>query len=85
MNIETAISLIKSGKFFTAEFTKKDGTSRRIHARSGVRKYVKGTGMAWSPSDRGYLSVYDLQKKEYRLINTQTITKVNGNEIQYGR
>lgn len=81
MNIETAISLIKSGKFFSAEFIKKDGTKRRILARHGVRKYVKGAGMSWSPSERGYISVYDLQKKEYRLINTKTLTKINNIQL----
>lgn len=81
MTIDKAIELMKSGRFFSAEFVKKDGSTRKILARTGVKKYVTGKGMSWSPSERGYVSVYDVQKKEYRLINTKTLTKINNTEL----
>jgi hypothetical protein len=81
MTIDKAIELMKSGRFFSAEFVKKDGSTRKILARTGVKKYVTGKGMAWSPSERGYVSVYDVQKKEYRLINTKTLTKINNTQL----
>ena len=59
MNIEEAIKTIKSGRFFSAEFTKKDGSQRRIVGRVGVKKYLTGRGMSWNPSDKGYIPVYD--------------------------
>ena len=31
-------------KFFEVEFIKKDGTLRKMNARRGVSRYVKGTG-----------------------------------------
>ena len=82
MNIEEAIKTIKSGRFFSAEFTKKDGSQRRIVGRVGVKKYLTGRGMAWNPSDKGYIPVYDLEKSEYRMLNTKTLTKVNNNDIK---
>ena len=81
MTIDKAIELMKSGRFFSAEFVKKDGSTRKILARTGVKKYVTGKGMAWSPSERGYVGVYDVQKKEYRLINTKTLTKINNTQL----
>ena len=81
MTIDKAIELMKSGRFFSAEFVKKDGSTRKILARTGVKKYVTGKGKAWSPSERGYVSVYDVQKKEYRLINTKTLTKINNTQL----
>ena len=82
MNIEEAIKTIKSGRFFSAEFTKKDGSQRRIVGRVGVKKYLTGRGMSWNPSNKGYIPVYDLEKSEYRMLNTKTLTKVNNNDIK---
>ena len=59
---------MKSGKIFTAEFIKKDKTKRVINCRTKVSKYVKGVGLSFDPMAKNLLSVYDLQKKEYRFI-----------------
>jgi hypothetical protein len=86
VNIKSAIAIIKSSKFFSAEFIKKDGSVRYIHGRSGVKKYLKPNAkpQAYNPSELGYISVYDMHKKSYRLINAQTIIKVNGMEVSRG-
>ena len=81
MNIEEAIKTIKSGRFFSAEFIKKDGTLRQIVARTGVRKYLTGRGRTWDPEEKGYVTVWDTQKAEYRMLNTNTLLKVNGNKL----
>lgn len=79
MNKKTAIAIIKSGKFFSCEFTKKDGSIRHLVGRSGVKKHLKPNAQpkTYDPSELGYATVYDLQEKDYRLINLQTLTKVN--------
>lgn len=84
MNKKEAIAIIKSSRFFSAEFIKKDGTIRYIRGRSGVKKYLKpnAKAQAYKPSDMGYLTIWDMAKKEYRLINSQTITKINGKEVK---
>jgi hypothetical protein len=84
MNKKQAIAIIKSSRFFSAEFIKKDGTIRYIYGRSGVKKYLKADAkpQAYKPSDLGYLTIWDMQKKAYRLINSQSIIKVNGIEIK---
>lgn len=81
-----AIAIIKSKKFFSAEFIKKDGTVRFIYGRSGVKKHLKPNAkpQVYKPSEMGYLTIWDMQKKEYRLINSQTIIKINGMEVTRG-
>lgn len=80
MNTKQAIEIIKSKRFFSAEFIKKDGSVRYITGQYGVMKHLKPNAkpQAYKPSERGYLTIWDLQKKEYRLLNTQTIVKLNG-------
>lgn len=48
------------GKIFSIEFIKKDGTTRLMAARLGVRKGVKGNG-AFRPSH--LVTVYEMRGK----------------------
>jgi len=61
------------GKFFTVAFIKKDGTERTMNARLNVRKYLKGGELKYNPSEMGYVPVYDMAAKGYRMVNTNTI------------
>jgi hypothetical protein len=81
--VKDAIEIIKSKRFFSAEFIKKDGTTRYIFGRYGVKKHLKvdAKPQAYKPAERGYLTVWDMQKKQYRLINTQTIITINHQSI----
>lgn len=71
------LDIIKStrGKFFSVEFTKKDGTCRKMTARLGVSKFVTGAGLKFDPESRGLVTVYEPRKKAYRFVNINTITK----------
>ena len=64
----------KDGKTFTVEFVKKDGTKRVMNARLGVKKGVNGKGMAYKPTERGLLPVYDMANKGFRMVNFETVT-----------
>lgn len=73
-----------NGLFFTVEFIKKDGSTRLMNCRTGVKKYLSDNGKKiklTSPIDNGILRVYDLQAKGYRSINIDTIKKINYNKI----
>lgn len=63
-----------NGKFVTVRFVKKDGTVRTMTCRTGVRKHLKGGQSTLDPSR--YLTVFDVQKGEYRAINRDTILSV---------
>ena len=70
-------SLIEStrGKFFAVTFTKKDGSTRRMVARLGVRKHVTGKGLRYNPADYGLVCVWDAQCRGYRMVNLKTISR----------
>jgi hypothetical protein len=70
-------------KIFSVEFIKKDGSVRNMNARLGVKKFTKGVGMAYEPTDYGLIVAFDMQKMAYRMINTNTLisAKVAGQEF----
>lgn len=83
--LEAYVKLMGSeGKIFTAEFIKKDGTKRVMNCRRGVTKGVKGVGLRFDPLQKLLMPVFDMQKKEFRMINldTMTLVKVGGKEYQ---
>ena len=84
MNTKEVITVIKSKRFFSAEFIKKDGSVRYIRGMYGVSKHLKPNAkpQPYKPAERGYLTIWDMAKKEYRLLNTQTIITFNGQPIQ---
>jgi len=89
--METRNTLIKlieflKGRFFTVEFTKKDGTKRIMNCRTGVKKYLSNNGkkiQITQPIDNGILRVFDLQKNQHRSINLDTVNRITFNKLTY--
>ena len=92
--MKTAKELLKemnSGKIFTAEFIKKDGTPRTITARTGVKKGNKGIGLSFDPIAKNLLPVLDMElskkvddiNKAKRFINLSTIIWVQISGVKY--
>jgi len=81
-----AKQLIKDtkGKFFTVTFIKKDGTTRVMNARLGVKAYLKGGELPYDPEAKGLIPVYDVKTKDYRMVNINTITdlKIGSNTYE---
>jgi hypothetical protein len=66
------------GKIFWVHFYKKDGSPRKMIARTGVKKGVKGTGRGFkNPLEMPYVRVFDMKKREWRMINLDTITEMH--------
>jgi hypothetical protein len=65
--------LATNGRFFSVSFIKKDGSERKMTARLGVKKDIKGVGMKYDPLERNLIVVFDIHKKAYRMINLSTI------------
>jgi len=81
---DEAKQLIKDtkGKFFTVTFIKKDGTTRIMNARLGVKAYLKGGELPYDPEAKGLIPVYDVKTGDYRMVNINTITDLKiGNNI----
>ena len=60
--------LTKTGKIFSANFTKKDGTERTMVCRVGVSKHLKGKGLGYDAKAKRNLIVFDMNKGGYRTI-----------------
>lgn len=75
------------GKFFTVEFTKKDGTLRKMNARLGVTKHLKGGTKGYDDAAHNFLTVFDLGKKAYRTVAIDRIEKLcyNGKVWKRGK
>jgi len=63
-------------KIFTVTFTKKDGSTRVLNGRRGVRKGLNGVGMKYNPAEKGLITVYDLKVKDYRSVRVDTVIQV---------
>ena len=76
--------LAQEGKLFGVEFVKKDKTIRRMSARLGVRKGVKGVVDRKAEDDRlNLLTVYDFNADKtdetqggFRRVNLSTVRSV---------
>lgn len=67
-------------RFFAVAFQKRDGTVRYMVCRKGVRKYLRGGELPYDPESRLLLSVFDVSKQEYRMVNIASLIsfKVGG-------
>jgi hypothetical protein len=74
------------GTIFSVEFYKKDGSYRKMKARFGVAKDLKGKGLAYDPLDKGLINVWDMDKQAYRMITVDRIEqlKVKGKTYKFG-
>jgi hypothetical protein len=86
INRDQVEQLIKDtkGKFFTVTFIKKDGTTRVMNARLGVKAYLKGGDLPYDAASKGLIPVFDIPKRAYRMININTISdlKIGNNEYK---
>jgi hypothetical protein len=75
--VEKAKKVIEStkGRTFTAVFTKANGERRTINCRLGVSKHSKG-GISSTAHIPTLVTVFDMQKKQYRNINLNTIEEI---------
>lgn len=67
-----ALGKIKAsrGKIFTASVIKRsNGERREMNCRLGVSKYVTGEGLKFDPAKKNLITVYDMQKNGYRMLN----------------
>lgn len=83
--VESIKTFVGKNKIFTATFVKKDGTTRVMNCQLGVKKYLKGGEQKFNPIEKNLLTVFDMQKGEYRMINISTLItlKANGEVIEF--
>lgn len=78
MTRRQAVQFIYStrGKFFSCEFTKRTtGELRRMLCRTGV-KSKKGGQLPYNARAHDLISVWDRQRKEYRMIPVEGLRRI---------
>ena len=88
MTYQNLLNEMTSGKIFTAEFIKKDGSRRIINARTNVTKGNKGIGLSFNPISKCLLPVLDValsrkvddinKAKRFLNLNSLIWVKVKG-------
>ena len=79
INRDAALEMIKdsAGRIFGVSFIKRTtGETRHMSARRGVRKDVTGEGLKYDPESKQLLTVYDMNKKGHRMLNTETLYRL---------
>ena len=71
------------GKIFSVTFTKKNGETREMICRKGVKKYLKGGELMFDPNEKGLAVVFDMKKNAYRMININTLEKIVVDKATY--
>jgi hypothetical protein len=66
-----------SNMIFGVEFIKKDGSVRKMNCRFNVKSHLKGGELAYDPSEYDLMTVFDMDKKNYRMINLETIQSLS--------
>ena len=59
------------GKIFAVKFVKKNGATRMMLARLGVKKNLKG-GSNGANAENGLITVWDMVANGYRMVNLET-------------
>lgn len=77
-----------AGKIVTVTFIKKDGSTRVLNGRLGVKSYLKTDGGRANRSivdlatNKEYLTIFDMQKRGYRSIHPDRILSVSMNGVK---
>ena len=76
---EDILNLLKGNNnlIFSVVFLKKSGELRTMNCMLGVKKYLKGGKLTYNPKERNNLIVFDMQKKDYRTVNLDTLMTIN--------
>lgn len=72
---------VVGSKFFTVKFKKKDGTTRILNGKLGVKKHLKGGEKKYDASSLGYITVYDAKNKGYRTLNLATLQELKCGKV----
>lgn len=68
------------GRIFGVTFTKADGSTRKMTARLGVTKYLKGTGTRISTKPEN-LVVFDMSIREYRTVPLNSVFEIRSKAV----
>jgi hypothetical protein len=75
VNLKTLISQ-QDGRFVSVDFLKLDGQMRTLTGRLGVKSYLRGGANNVEAADRPYLTMFDVQLRQYRTVNLSSVSEL---------
>jgi hypothetical protein len=54
-----------------------------MNARLGVKAYLRGGVLPYDPNTKGLIPCYDIQKKDYTMINIPGIVNLKTGGVEY--
>lgn len=84
--VKKILSPANASSVMRVRFVKKDGSIRDMVCRRGVKEHLddqgnrvglKGTGMSYDPKEKRLITVFDFQKRNYRMINELTLIEAS--------
>ena len=85
INRNKAKELIKESKglIFSTTFVKKDNTIRTLTSRTGKQYTPTGKKAPYKPSDYNLIPLYDMRKKDFRMLNLNNLLTLSINKTKY--
>ena len=65
------------GRIFSVYFHKVDGSMREMICRTGVKAHLRGGELPYDPKVKLVLPVFDMQKRDYRMVNLRGLVSFN--------
>jgi hypothetical protein len=92
--VKTVASIItaEEGKTVTVTFRRrtddpktgaKKGDLRVLNGRLGVKKHLKGGTLKYNPKDYDLLTIFDMQKGDYRCISLDSVQEVIASGVTF--
>lgn len=75
VNLRTFI-VGQDGLFVSVDFKKLNGETRTLTGRLGVKSYLSGGQNKVESSDRPYLTMFDIQLRQYRTVNLSSVSEI---------
>jgi hypothetical protein len=76
-DVSSIIASIPAGRIFTATFVKANGETRKMNCRQGVTAFLTtNPKKVKAANPANIITVFDMQKKAYRSINTDTVKMI---------
>lgn len=91
MKIEILEKLIGNGRMASVDFVTKTGRARTINGRTGVKKFLKGTGKARNTRAKGQLIVWETLRPQdaqregagrYRTIQADRVKAIRADGVE---
>jgi hypothetical protein len=76
-------TILMSGRICRVDYSKKNGDNTTMICRTGVKKYLKGTGTTTTDTKKGLIGVYSFDRKGYRTLNVANIMYVKSGSTVY--